>query len=115
MPFMLLPFRPTSDTSASRNFIRNFFKADYEGTGAYSGEQLAQELRLMAPLVRMPPIRAHHHVLTPTPTDALQYHQMVLEQASRRRGDLGRIRTFSNWRVRYVNCWSIPLCPLAAC
>jgi hypothetical protein len=51
MPFMLLPFRPTSDTSASRNFIRNFFKADYEGTRQYSGEGLAQELRLTEPLV----------------------------------------------------------------
>ncbi|KNG44576.1 hypothetical protein TW65_08501 [Stemphylium lycopersici] len=50
MPFMLLPFRPTSDTSASRNFVRNFFKAAYEGTGQYSGEGLAQELRLTEPL-----------------------------------------------------------------
>ncbi|KAJ5032010.1 morphogenesis protein [Bipolaris maydis] len=50
MPFMLLPFRPTSDTSASRNFVRNFFKAAYEETGQFSGEQLAQELRLTAPL-----------------------------------------------------------------
>jgi hypothetical protein len=48
---MLLPFRPTSDTSASRNFIRNFFKADYEGTRQYTGEGLAQELRLTEPLV----------------------------------------------------------------
>jgi hypothetical protein len=51
MPFVLLPFRPTSDTSASRNFVRNFFKADYEGTGQYSGEGLATELRLTEPLV----------------------------------------------------------------
>ncbi|CAN9097974.1 hypothetical protein CC77DRAFT_485377 [Alternaria alternata] len=50
MPFMLLPFRPTSDTSASRNFIRNFFKAAYENTRQYSGEGLAQELRLTEPL-----------------------------------------------------------------
>ncbi|KAF1837479.1 hypothetical protein BDW02DRAFT_577081 [Decorospora gaudefroyi] len=50
MPFMLLPFRPTSDTSASRNFVRNFFKAAYEGTRQYSGEGLAQELRLTEPL-----------------------------------------------------------------
>lgn len=54
MPFMLLPFRPTSDTSASRNFIRNFFKAAYEETGQYSGERLAQELRLTEPLVHYP-------------------------------------------------------------
>lgn len=50
MPLMLLPFRPTSDASASRNFIRNFFKAAYEGTRLYSGEGLAQELRLTEPL-----------------------------------------------------------------
>ena len=51
MPFILLPFRPTSDTSASRNFIRNFFKAEYEGTRQFRGEGLAQELRLAEPLV----------------------------------------------------------------
>ncbi|KAH8732864.1 hypothetical protein GQ44DRAFT_696568 [Phaeosphaeriaceae sp. PMI808] len=50
MPFVLLPFRPTSDTSASRNFIRNFFKSAYEGTGQFSGEGLATELRLTEPL-----------------------------------------------------------------
>ncbi|KAF1842681.1 uncharacterized protein K460DRAFT_356509 [Cucurbitaria berberidis CBS 394.84] len=50
MPFMLLPFRPTSDTSASRNFVRNFFKAAYDGTRQYSAEGLAQELRLTEPL-----------------------------------------------------------------
>ncbi|KAI8940436.1 hypothetical protein NX059_004124 [Plenodomus lindquistii] len=50
MPFMLLPFRPTSDASASRNFVRNFFKASYEGSRTYSGEGLAQELRLTEPL-----------------------------------------------------------------
>lgn len=52
MPLMLLPFRPTSDTSASRNFVRNFFKAAYEGTRQFSGGSLAQELRLAEPLVR---------------------------------------------------------------
>ncbi|KAJ8112268.1 hypothetical protein OPT61_g5333 [Boeremia exigua] len=50
MPFLLLPFRPTSDTSASRNFVRNFFKAQYEGTRQFSGESLVQELRLAEPL-----------------------------------------------------------------
>jgi hypothetical protein len=55
MPFMILPFRPTSDTSASRNFVRSFFKAAYEGTRMYSGESLAQELRLTEPLVGHPP------------------------------------------------------------
>ncbi|KAH7086986.1 hypothetical protein FB567DRAFT_56556 [Paraphoma chrysanthemicola] len=50
MPFVLLPFRPTSDTSASRNFVRNFFKAAYEGNRQYTGEELATELRLTEPL-----------------------------------------------------------------
>jgi hypothetical protein len=90
MPFMLLPFRPTSDTSASRNFIRNFFKAAYEETGLYAGEKLAQELRLTAPLVHCPsPSLARLSALTDA--DTLQYHQMVLEQATRRRSHLGRI------------------------
>jgi hypothetical protein len=61
---MLLPFRPTSDTSASRNFIRNFFKAAYEGTGQYSDEGLAQELRLTEPLVS-------RHTWETTPSNAL--------------------------------------------
>jgi len=52
---MLLPFRPTSDASASRNFIRSFFKAAYEGTGLFAGDSLAQELRLAEPLVRPRP------------------------------------------------------------
>ncbi|KAF2742636.1 hypothetical protein M011DRAFT_472098 [Sporormia fimetaria CBS 119925] len=50
-PLPLLPFRPASDPSAARNFIRNFFKADYEGTRQYTGEGLQQELRLTEPLV----------------------------------------------------------------
>jgi hypothetical protein len=51
MPFVLLPFRPTSDTSASRNFVRSFFKASYDGTRQFTGEGLATELRLTEPLV----------------------------------------------------------------
>jgi hypothetical protein len=54
MPFVLLPFRPAADTSASRNFIRNFFKSAYEGTRQYRGEGLATELRLTEPLVGLP-------------------------------------------------------------
>ncbi|KAF2187065.1 hypothetical protein K469DRAFT_122696 [Zopfia rhizophila CBS 207.26] len=51
MPFLLLPFRPSSDTSAARNFVRNFFKSQYEGSVQYTGEGLQQELRLTEPLV----------------------------------------------------------------
>jgi len=48
MPFFLLPFRPTSDPSAARNFVRTFFdRARY-----LHGEALAQELRLTEPMVR---------------------------------------------------------------
>lgn len=48
---MLLPFRPSSDPSAARNFVRNFFRAAYEGTTQFTGEGLSQELRLAEPLV----------------------------------------------------------------
>ncbi|KAI1006150.1 hypothetical protein K3495_g2070 [Podosphaera aphanis] len=44
-PFLLLPFRPTSDPSAARNFIRLFFNRRLHG------EQLLQELRLSDPMV----------------------------------------------------------------
>ncbi|KAF2789805.1 hypothetical protein K505DRAFT_365289 [Melanomma pulvis-pyrius CBS 109.77] len=51
MPFLLLPFRPTSDPSAARNFVRSFFKSSYEGNRLFAGEGLQQELRLAEPLV----------------------------------------------------------------
>lgn len=47
MPFLLLPFRPTSDPSAARTFIRRFFERDQH----LYGEVLAQELRLTEPMV----------------------------------------------------------------
>lgn len=45
---MLLPFRPTSDPSAARTFIRNFFDKGQ----ALHGEYLTQELRLTEPMVK---------------------------------------------------------------
>lgn len=45
-PFLLLPFRPTSDPSAVRTFIRHFFD-NY----ALRGETLAQEMRMAEPMV----------------------------------------------------------------
>lgn len=48
---MLLPFRPASEASSARNFVRNFFRADYEGSRQFTGQGLAQELRLAEPLV----------------------------------------------------------------
>ncbi len=47
MPFLLLPFRPTSDPSAARTFIRNYF----DRAQSLYGEVLAQELRLTEPMV----------------------------------------------------------------
>ncbi|KAL8653837.1 MAG: hypothetical protein Q9210_001867 [Variospora velana] len=48
MPFLLLPFRPASDPSAARTFIRNFFN---EERGLLQGERLGQELMLTEPMV----------------------------------------------------------------
>ncbi|KAF3764541.1 hypothetical protein M406DRAFT_43569 [Cryphonectria parasitica EP155] len=45
-PFLLLPFRPTSDPSAVRTFIRHFFD-NHE----LRGEALVQELRMTEPMV----------------------------------------------------------------
>ncbi|KAL9028224.1 MAG: hypothetical protein Q9196_003382 [Gyalolechia fulgens] len=48
MPFLLLPFRPASDPSAARTFIRNFFN---EQRHRLQGERLEQELMLTEPMV----------------------------------------------------------------
>lgn len=49
MPFLLLPFRPTSDPSAARTFVRNYFSP---ATGSpLKGHALQQELRLSEPMV----------------------------------------------------------------
>ncbi|KAL8670273.1 MAG: hypothetical protein Q9168_005175 [Polycauliona sp. 1 TL-2023] len=48
LPFLLLPFRPTSDPSAARTFIRNFFN---EEQGPLHDERLEQELMLTEPMV----------------------------------------------------------------
>ncbi|KAI2468715.1 DUF1708-domain-containing protein [Annulohypoxylon bovei var. microspora] len=47
LPFLLLPFRPTSDPSAVRTFIRHFF----DGNQNLLGEALLQELRMTEPMV----------------------------------------------------------------
>ena len=49
MPFLLLPFRPASDPSAARTFIRNFFSM--EKGSELKGERLEQELILTEPMV----------------------------------------------------------------
>ncbi|KAL2020730.1 hypothetical protein VTK56DRAFT_8030 [Thermocarpiscus australiensis] len=50
LPFLLLPFRPTSDPSAVRTFIRHFFDGK-DGGQLLRGEALAQELRMTEPMV----------------------------------------------------------------
>ncbi|KEY66522.1 hypothetical protein S7711_04848 [Stachybotrys chartarum IBT 7711] len=46
-PFFLLPFRPTSDPSAVRSFVKHFFRHGQ----AMRGEVIGQELRLVEPMV----------------------------------------------------------------
>ncbi|KAK3671261.1 multicopy suppressor of a budding defect [Recurvomyces mirabilis] len=50
-PFMLLPFRPDTDPSGARTFVRNFYKSNSEGLSQYRGSNLAQELRLTEAIV----------------------------------------------------------------
>ncbi|KAI1418889.1 hypothetical protein F5Y12DRAFT_721465 [Xylaria sp. FL1777] len=47
LPFLLLPFRPTSNPSAVRTFIRHFFDESH----SMHGEVLEQELRMTEPMV----------------------------------------------------------------
>ncbi|KAJ5124232.1 uncharacterized protein N7515_008057 [Penicillium bovifimosum] len=50
-PFLLLPFRPSSDPSAARTFIRNYFNQSVEKGSPVNGDDLTQELRLTEPMV----------------------------------------------------------------
>jgi hypothetical protein len=50
IPFLLLPYRPTSDPSAVRTFIRHYFDESY----ALKGGALSQELRMTEPMVSLP-------------------------------------------------------------
>ncbi|KAK3394234.1 hypothetical protein B0H63DRAFT_387495 [Podospora didyma] len=50
LPFLLLPFRPTSDPSAVRTFVRHFFDGK-DGGQLLRGEALFQELRMTEPMV----------------------------------------------------------------
>ncbi|CAI7577873.1 unnamed protein product [Penicillium glandicola] len=50
-PFLLLPFRPSSDPSAARTFIRNYFNQSFEKGSPIDGDALSQELRLTEPMV----------------------------------------------------------------
>ena len=98
MPFLLLPFRPTSDPSAARTFVRNYFfpQTDRE---EMRGDTLTRELRLTEPIVRMLP-RYRQPKLTRAGTS--QRHEMVLEQIARRRGHMGRLRAVQSRRARYA-------------
>lgn len=51
-PFLLLPFRPSSDPSAARTFVRNYFNQSFDKGAPVSGDELMQELRLTEPMVR---------------------------------------------------------------
>ncbi|EDN07814.1 morphogenesis protein [Histoplasma capsulatum] len=51
IPFLLLPFRPSSDPSSARTFIRHYFIPPPERPAPLRGEHLIQELRLTEPMV----------------------------------------------------------------
>ncbi|KAF7131462.1 hypothetical protein CNMCM5793_004687 [Aspergillus hiratsukae] len=50
-PFLLLPFRPTTESSDARYFIRNYFNKSVEKGSPWNGDSLSQELRLTDPTV----------------------------------------------------------------
>jgi hypothetical protein len=77
MPFLLLPFRPTSDPSAARTFIRHYF----DNTSVpLRGWELEQELRLTEPMVRG---KSRDPEILLTVLGTLQCNEMVLEPSTR--------------------------------
>lgn len=51
VPFLLLPFRPSSDPSAARTFVRNYFLPP-EGRPKLKGDKLKAELKMTEVMVR---------------------------------------------------------------
>jgi hypothetical protein len=51
LPFLLLPFRPHTDQSGAKAFIRTYFGPDSTRGIQLHGEDLLQELRLTEPMV----------------------------------------------------------------
>lgn len=84
MPFILLPFRPSSDPSAARTFIRNFF--DPQKGVQLRGNDLIQELMLTEPTVSGDIFirRARLRLTGPG-----QCHEVVLEPPRWRCGHMG--------------------------
>jgi Domain of unknown function (DUF1708) len=88
LPFILLPFRPTSDPSAARTFVRNYFfpPGDRE---MLKGDELMRELRLTEPMVCD---LLHTRKGTSLMISGFgERYEMVLEPAARRCGHLGSI------------------------
>ena len=103
MPFLLLPFRPASDPSAARTFIRNYFNPSFDSVTdkmrRLEGDHLSQELRLTEPMVReqnFSPLEPELMFVGP-----LQCHEVVLEQTRWWGCNLGRVRAISSRRTRY--------------
>lgn len=76
IPFLLLPFRPSSDPSAARTFVRNYFlpQTDRE---ALRGTALTNEVKMTDVMV-WKEFCTYAHRLTGSP-DPCQCHEVVLE------------------------------------
>lgn len=104
-PFLLLPFRPETDTASAKTFVGNFFKANREGSQHYTGSSLRRELVLTDPAVRLfvPKILRLANITT----GSVQYPQMVLESHARRSCNMASIRRVCPRRTGYV----LSFCP----
>lgn len=91
-PFLLLPFRPETDTVPAKTFINNFYKGNREGSKNYTGSSLRRELILTDPAVRLLGLVARS--LADMGTDLVQYSQMVLESHAWWCGNLASLSWF---------------------
>lgn len=63
VPFLLLPFRPSSDPSAARTFVRNFFLPPHDRE-PLRGSSLENELRMTEVMVGFTSIHVLEFALT---------------------------------------------------
>lgn len=104
VPFLLLPFRPSSDPSAAKTFVRNYFFPPGDRK-KLSGQSLLKELKMAEVMVWKREVESSG--CANTLQGLGRCHEMVLGASPRRCGNVGGLSGFQSRRKR----WAFPYRP----
>ena len=91
VPFLLLPFRPSSDPSAAKSFVRNYFYPPSDRKKP-TGPALMKELKMAEVMVSSAAIYVGDTLTSGTGHNSS--NEMVLGTTPRRSGDMGSVSGF---------------------